>query len=684
MIAIPLRDRTFEMINNVLYVFEKGLSESGLSTNYYRKEKSIGNKRLIFIDHPSNKNYSLVSFETLSDGHKEKIINRFGNPYNYIIRGPILNMVCENKEIEQFFLQYRYNTNKVLPLKRIKQYTRACAWLELLKKIEESRNKIIKDLNIKVPEFYSHLDALIQIEKTNGASETYDGNLQVYSKFPTSYRFLRPKLQEYITNGPVCVIDKMFGNQLAAKINDEISEAQLLSLLEDPRQLDDVLICMMYNTWALKNDYKKIDVSTVGNWRRKKEHVIIIGREGNGAMNEKYIRQVKGFRPTIPLALVEHDDNNLDFLFNDEKGYEFNKYVAVIITDSHCDLVLGKSYILGQSPRQEQIYHAYLDAMYYIRSLTGGWYLPFEIKCDKWAIKSLTPFYNSIGKLVPPSHGNKHRGYIEQFFRTPLWKRSQQLVSKNNWSGNNISAKYRGVNEEILRVSAKERPFIGTEAELQIERFFQLLRKMPDFKRTNMNAPSKEQQWLDAWKKLTPEQKRPITDEQFLLIFGIKHEPQGRPITITNRGVEPQIIGTKYSYDLPDYNSMMHLIGEQVNVIYDPFDMSRVLVTNYKDIRFIARTAQLQPRSLKDQYTGSRTYLNAILAEKKEQVQQVSAASTTRKKIVNADYYNAEAILQGGTLIKEIKNTAEQRMIEQFNDKHEKYLDDNININDYL
>jgi Mu transposase, C-terminal len=107
-----------------------------------------------------------------------------------------------------------------------------------------------------------------------------------------------------------------------------------------------------------------------------------------------------------------------------------------------------------------------------------------------------------------------------------------------------------------------------------------------------------------------------------------------------------------------------NLIGSKVNVYYDPFDLSRVLVTNEKDIRFIARTAQLQPRALKDQYTGSRTYLNAILAEKKDQVGQVSSASAKRKETVNIDYYNAEAMLQGGVMIKELKNEAEQRFLE--------------------
>jgi hypothetical protein len=51
---------------------------------------------------------------------------------------------------------------------------------------------------------------------------------------------------------------------------------------------------------------------------------------------------------------------------------------------------------------------------------------------------------------------------------------------------------------------------------------------------------------------------------------------------------------TKVSYDLPEAWMYNKLIGEKVEVYYDPFDFSRILVTNHKDIRFIAQSAELQ------------------------------------------------------------------------------------------
>ncbi len=190
---------------------------------------------------------------------------------------------------------------------------------------------------------------------------------------------------------------------------------------------------------------------------------------------------------------------------------------------------------------------------------------------------------------------------------------------------------------------------------------------MPDISRNDMEALSKEKQWLNKWNTLTDAQKRPISDEQFLMIFGIKHEPQGRQISITNRGVEPQINGRKYSYDLPDSINMMPLIGEKVNVIYDPYDMSRVLITNGEDIRFIVKEATLQPRALQDATPNCRHMLNMILSEKKQQVITVAGKAENRKAMI-ANGYDSESVLLSQFMPKEVKNNIEHDYISQQQD----------------
>ncbi len=672
-----------KLVNSILYIEFADFISAGWKEDTLWKANYRNGSNWQMIQDPKDKRKPLVQYETLTDDHKAKIISRFNNPYEWVIKEPIKALLKKDPKAETFFTSYRYNENKSLPIKRVTQYIRAAQWLTMLNEVSEDIKSIKKQLGINIPTLYKYVTELMEVEKRNGYLEAYTGAEQLTGDFATSYDRLRKRQLLFADQGYVSIIDKMYGNQLASKISDEECEAKLLSFIEDPRQFDDVAVCMFYNLWAKENNCKLITPPTVFNWRKKKGYEVTISREGSSAFNEKYIRQVKGLKPTAPLMLVEHDDNNLDFLFKDDKNYAFHRYVAIVVIDSHCGLVLGKSYIQGASPMQEQVYHAYLDAMYYIRSLTGSWYLPFELKADKWAHVSLRPFYDKVGKFVPPAHANKHRGYIEQFFGSPLWKRSQKLVSDGNYNGNNMTAKNRGVNMDNLRLNAANRPMIGMEAEAQIENFFTCLRKMPDFKREDMNAPSKEQQWLDAWSKLPEDKKRPITDEQFLLTFGIKHQPQGRNITITNRGIEPQINGQQYSYDLPEQWMYNEYIGEQVSVYYDPYDMSRVLITNEKDIRFIASTAQLSPRALEDTYTGSRTFLNAILADKKDQVKEVAKKQQRRKELAPA-VFDAAAILQGGALVKQLKNAAEQQFIERESGNYESELDNNYDYNQFF
>ena len=237
---------------------------------------------------------------------------------------------------------------------------------------------------------------------------------------------------------------------------------------------------------------------------------------------------------------------------------------------------------------------------------------------------------------------------------------------------------------EALNLNSKDWPLIGDEAEMQIEKFFYRLRNMPDITRANLAAESKQQHWLNKWQTLTSEQKKPITDLQFLMIFGIKHEPNGRQITITNRGIEPQINGVKYSYDMPDYVSMMQIIGSKVNVTYDPYDMSRVLISNEENIRFIAKHAVLQPRALQDTYASSRQMLNMILNEKKEQVNAVTNKAAKRK-LALANETDPEAIMMEGFMPKELKNDVEAHYISSsgnnnFEVQREAYLDSLTNF----
>jgi hypothetical protein len=376
-----------KLIDNNLFIEWREALDCGISENTLKSANLKKSPSWHFIDDPQDKRKVLIGYEKLKEDYKRKVIARLGDPYEYMAKMPIRNLVKWDDKAEEFYLSYRYDQDKPLPIAHVKKYAQAASWLNMFKAVSEDKRSLKKLLTLPVEQFYKSAIEIIIADKID---------------LPTSYKRLLERRRLYEANGYNELIGGAFGNKSAAKIKDELSESALLDLIAHPNQYDDMIIALQYNAWAAKNNYKTIDAATVGIHRRKKEHLISMYREGNAALNEKYIKQVKGFRPTAPLAMVENDDNHLDLLFldpndDDHNSKYYHKYKAIVVIDSFNDYVLGYAY--AEKLSIELVKAAYLNAMYHIRSLTGGWYLPHETKSDRWGIKTLEPFYNTLGKL---------------------------------------------------------------------------------------------------------------------------------------------------------------------------------------------------------------------------------------------------------------------------------------------
>lgn len=641
-----------KLIDNIVFLEWRDALECGISDNTLKNARLRNSPSWHFVDDPTDKRKVLIGFDKLKEENKNKVIARFGNPYEYMAKAPIRNLVKWDDKAEEFYLAYRYDQGKPLPIEHVKKYTLAASWLNMFKEMLQDKKQLKRILNLTVEQFFVNAIQAMVTDKVD---------------LPTSYARLivRPDsaFKKYLNSGYTSLINWQFGNTKAAKIKDELSEGVLLEMLAAPNQFDDVYIQHQYNRWARKNNYKTIHHTTVSHWRKKREADITMEREGNAELKNKFLRQAKGKRPSAPLVLVESDDNHLDLAFVDfENPKGSPRYIAMVVIDSFNDYVLGYAYALagtlGEGQSIALVKAAYVNAMYHIRSITGAWYLPHETKTDNWAISSLKPFYQSLGKYVDTPVGSKNRGYIENFFGTEHWKRCLK-IGANNYVGNNMTAKFRGVNTEAVARNKKDRRQIGAEAAEQIENFFYRLRHLPQ-----SDGLSKHAKWVEAFNAMPAKDKRQINDEQFLLKFGVEHNENGRPIRITNRGIEPQIAGVKYSFDLEGGSWIEH-IGKAVKVIYDPNDMSRVLITDFEKVRTIGREARLNPRALHDAETDSRAYLNSILLERKEDVERIAARSDRRKQVLASAGLDAESLLQEGVMVKEIKQRAEQRAIAQ-------------------
>lgn len=627
-----LKLEALKIIENTLWIEYADFLSAGWKEDTLKKANLRNGPFWMMTADPLDKRKPLVKFETLRDEHKAKLNEYFGDVHSYMAKAPIKALVKIDHKAHEFFLSYRYDSNKTLPSEHITKYTTAANWLNMLNQVNADKRIMKKQLNLSLAAFWMHVCDIIKADKID---------------LPTSYQRLITKMAEYQEKGYECLVDWRFGNKLAAKVKDEVSESVLLELIAHPNQHDDVIIAKAYNEWAMKNEYRTIDPATVGNHRRKNNHLLQGQREGVAAWYNTYGKIIHRNRPSAPLLLIGSDDNDLDLYFRDERRGKTNhyfRYKLIVIMDAHNDYILGYSY--GETVTVDLVKAAYLDAMHHIKFLTGGWYLMDQIQTDHWAIKALEPFYSSLATFTPATAKVARAKYIERAFGS-TWH--QMLKLYPNYAGTNITSKGR-INRDNLEIQKRDFPTFAEGAQY-IDDFITRMRMIPDAK----TGKPKQQMWLDAFHRSELSQQHQISDARMLYLLGQQHT---HTHTITNGGLKVTFDGSLHTYDIPD-ELYLENVGKKVQVIYDPYDKNKVLVTDGGKLRFVAKEFDKMSSAIADYKEGDRARLNYLLDQKRKHVETISAKKETRQTLVERHAIDSASLLQAQVLTKEIKQTAE-------------------------
>lgn len=625
-----------KLIDSCLYLEFADCIDCGIKENTLKKASHRKSPSWVLVNDPADKRKVLISYEDLKDQYKEMIKARFGNPYEYLVKEPIRKMVQKDTAAEKYYLAYRYDDNKILPIETVNAYTTVASWLNMLVKSETDKKEIKRLLNVSITDFFVKVTELIE---------------QQQIKLPTNIIRLRQRIDAYKKDGYKSIIHKNFGNQCAAKIDCEVTESMLLELIATPN-VDDTIVCRAYNTWAAQNEKATISIATVSNWRRKNNHLISAQKYGNKPTYNTFGKHIIRSRPSAPLLLVENDDNDLDLYFQSrdtKKGiYYFNRFVIAIVSDAYNDYPLG--YAIDKEYTKDLIRLAYLDAVHHVKDLTGKWHLPHQIRSDRFgldakATNDLGQFYQSLATFTPAKVGAPRGKYIEQSFGK---KWHQVLSTYMNYAGTNITSKTR-LNEDHRALMQKDYPTIE-QAPAQIRQFINILRSLVDEK-TGM---SKQEQWLKGYNESEKAKQHEITDLQLLLKLGTRHDYKNK---ITNRGITPAINCVERTYEIPE-QVYLQTIGATVQVIFDPMDFSRILVTNGNDLCFIAREMELMPSAIADYKPGDRARLNDRLNEKQRHMEYVNSKKDNRQNTLRMTGIEAAGYLQAGLHTKGINTQA--------------------------
>ncbi|MEZ5017379.1 MAG: Mu transposase C-terminal domain-containing protein [Flavipsychrobacter sp.] len=659
-----------EFQGNILCLTYKEIVPHIMPEGTYKSLKSKG-KISSFSRGGGKGNVALIGYESLPVAYQKAVISKYGDPYTYKANEAIADSVQHDFEAEQYYIKFRFDDGTSLPPEHIDKYTTSASWLKMLDELTADKKQIKNKYRLSMGKFWKVLQILL-------AAKDID--------LPKNRIRLQQKIEQYRTCKESDVANEQYdfliekfryGNTNRNKIKDELSEALLLEMLAHPHQHEDVVIQEQYNKWARDNGKPLIkSASTIGNYRRANAWKITQQREGNKVNYEKYGESIGRVRPSAPLFLIESDDNDLDlyykhvyYLDGKKQTNYYKRFVIMVVKDSYNDYILG--YAIGESQTTQLVRDAYLDAMHHIKELTGSFYLPHELKSDRWGLdvqlkNELSMFYKSLGKFTPAKAKNPRSKYIEQSFGKEWHK---NLKHFDNYAGHNITAK-ENLNPDAVAINKKFYPSAEDAAE-QIHLFIEMMRQ----------SKNRQQKWLDAFTRNEVSQRKKVNDEQMLLLFGrLSHE---RGNTLTNKGINIEISGAKYRYEVPEHLYLQY-VGIKMNVLYDPYDMSRVLVVGKDDdkVRFVAQEYVNAKSALMDFRTGDGKLLEDKLARKERTMQRIADERAKRQNILSIEGVDAKSVLQAGVMDKAMKQIATHGYLQLQNGQKPEQYDHTEDVDD--
>lgn len=622
-----------------------------------------------------------IEYESLPEKYRAKVKDLYGDPYEYVLKTPMLNLLEWDAKAHKYYMNYVLPSGDKLPaadtdvrgkaqINYVHRYTENATWLNMLNRLTKDKRALKRELNISIATFWTSAAELIRMKEV---------------ALPTNPRRLKDKLKVYNEQGYASLIEThKFGNSFSAKVADEVAEALLKELLAHRNKLDDVMIADTYNRWASENNREPISPGTVGYRRKLWESELMLEREGLGKTASRLSKQILRDRPTAPLLLVNSDDNVLDAYFR-APGNDWYRPVLYVVMDAYNDYPLG--YAWGDKVTKELVKAAYRDAARHVKQITGDHYSWQQIQTDRWAISGkntteLEAFYNSMATFTPAALKNAQSKYIERAFGTDWHKLLKQLFI-HNYSGHNVTSKTKLNTDNLL---TRLFPDVN-DAGKMIDAFINALRITP---RKGKDV-SRQQEWLEAFMASEKSKAKLLGKEEYLSIFGTPH-------TYTNRiqanGLQVTLQGQKMVYELSQDLIYEH-IGKPVQVIYDPSDLDTILVTDGRGVRFTTSTYEKVPSAFADYKPGDADRIKALQEEKRTLMPRLQQGINDRKELLERHRIDAESRLQAGVLVKEIAHQDERVLTQNSHEeggvrakkqvkKEDKYPDNQTNIYDLM
>ena len=589
-------------VGTYLYVEFKELVLAGVKEETVKLAKHRGSAAWSFIDDPEDQRKVLIEYEALKPQYKKLVIDKICGvliPYDYL-RIEIINRHLYNKPADI----------ETLHRQKLREETRnrALECVKYLHLVERNRKATAKRATFPMWTIDEWWINVIAHARSNELLREKNG-----INLPFARARLNHLSKLYSEQGPLVVLSGRLGNKNSSKLGKsegssvfqtEVYKKQIALLTElraHPNNLDFVQITDHYNYAAEKASWPTLTPAQIGNILKDGSIDLITtpGRSGKSAYYNTKAIQVKRKPPTHPLSYVTIDGWDVELAYQemivDKAGNRRTRYdnrlVVVVVLDPFLKYPVGYAIEVNESADLNK--RAVKNALDHLYELTGQRLAPYQLQSDNYAKSVLHEFYTGIARLHTPARiGNAKSKVIEPYFKY-LNKKYCQLL--NNWTGFGIKSRRESQpNIEFKDQIKKNFPDKAGVIE-QIETIIAAERKL------------KGEQYLLA---LQSSEIRKMTRADYLKAVGTVRE---RTIRANGKGLIMQIAGAEYVYDSMDM-SFRQSLNKEWRVIYDPQDMSSVLIEDAKgsSTTFVLQEKYVQPMAVIDQVPEDRVQLGMV------------------------------------------------------------------------
>ena len=447
------------------------------------------------------------------------------------------------------------------------------------------------------------------------------------NSLPTSGDRLRKKFNDYQLHGYEVLVHGLTGKESNHKARSIDEKAVVEALLMHGSELSDVQVSKIAETLGVKIDRRRVQEV-----RKQNEMLITRSREGKSAYGNEVMMQAKRERPDMPLKMWSLDGWTCELYYQDtkidKKGHRVttyhNRLVVEVVTDVMNDYPIG--YAIGMKEGEELITAALKDAVHHTRELFGGYYAPWQIQSDHFALTAMKPKYQALAKYMTPARvGNAKAKPVEQYFGK---LEEKYLFGCINYAGPNITAARRKNNPEWIEKVKRQFPDrAGVEAQI---------RALMAAERGNKIAAMRE-----AWMNGDEAMRRPLNIENYLLTFGERSKGN----MMLPSGLKLIRDGQEHVFDCFDLK-MREQRGERWQVCYDPADWNQALaVSEDGTLRYMIETKTKVPMALVDYEEGDWKTLARIRDFNDELIEAVT--SHEEKVMAEVDGFVQRGIANG-------------------------------------